>query len=579
MKSLNRALCVLVTLTTILLPTALSAQVEKVVEVSKSYSARLQAADKIAIEPDFTDTVRLTPEIDYRLTPRAVNTPLSNMLFQPARLTYWEFNRARPLYLKAGLGYPFNSEGDLYLTTQHPDIGYATLLVNHHGDYSRIRNLAEQKADATQLYNRIGAAAGKRFGRSTLEGAIDYENRLDHRYGAIDPSDDRMVGARVHYGRLNARVRVGNDFEQQEKVNYNLELHTRYLHDNSTTPQPEQGRQLDGGASGYLGLRIRGHQFGLRGSFEGAWGRKDWSQEKNLNTKVGLCYHYNHRVFDAVIGADYLHSNILTAEQHRKYNYILPDLQIRFNIGKGALVPYLRAGGEVEQNDFGHLVEQNPYIRTGLSLPKNSVSYNLRLGIDGAIGSRFAYTLYGQVSWIENANYWYATNYYSDEATSRNFLLFDAVQGRRNMATLGAELRWRPGRDWLVEMGARGYGYDLSAAYEDIELCTGLPNLEAELKVGYTHERFTIRAAAEMTSCRYWSRLLMSQTSSGAVVVAHDTFQAPITVDLGLYFDYHLSQSLTLYAEGRNLLNQRLYEWSNFPSRGIRFTAGVKMSF
>lgn len=579
MKKSIRLLCIVVALLATLRPAPLRAQVEKVVEVTKSYSATLAAADKLAIEPDFTDTVRLHPEIDYRLTPRAVNTPLNNMLFQPAQLTYWEFNRSRPLYLKAGLGYPFNSEGDLYLTTQHPDIGYATLFVNHYGDYSRIRNLADWKAPSSQLYNRIGAAAGHYLGRSTLEGSIDYENRLDHRYGATDPSDDRMAGAKVHYGRLNARVRIGNDFEQEQKLNYNLELHTRYLHDNSTTPQPERGRQLDGGASGYLGMQIKGHRFGVRGSFEGAWGRKDWASDKNLNTTAGLCYRFDHRLFEAVVGADYLHSSIRTVHGQRHFNYILPDLQLRFNIGKGAIVPYLRLKGEVEQCDFGHLVEQNPYLRTGLSLPKNSVSYNLRVGIDGSLGSRFAYALFAEASWMENACYWYATNYTSEDATSRNYLLFEAVQGRRNRGTLGAELRWRPGSDWLVELMARGYSYHLSAAYGDINLSTGLPNLEAALKVSYTHERFTIRAAAELVSCRYWSRLLMSETTGERVALQHDTFQAPITVDLGLYADYHLSQSITLYAEGRNLLNKPLYTWANFPSRGAQFTAGVKMSF
>ena len=102
----------------------LRAQVTKQVEVTKTYVPEVSKAVKLPIVPDMTDTVRLRPEIDYTVTPSALATNLSTEPFRPATVTYWEFDRPRPLYLKVGAGAPLNSVLDLYASTQNPGTGY-----------------------------------------------------------------------------------------------------------------------------------------------------------------------------------------------------------------------------------------------------------------------------------------------------------------------------------------------------------------------------------------------------------------------------------------------------------------------
>ena len=109
----------------------LRAQVTKQVEVTKTYVPEVSKAVKLPIVPDMTDTVRLRPEIDYTVTPSALATNLSTEPFRPATVTYWEFNRPRPLYLKVGAGAPLNSVLDLYASTQNPGTGYAVGYLNH----------------------------------------------------------------------------------------------------------------------------------------------------------------------------------------------------------------------------------------------------------------------------------------------------------------------------------------------------------------------------------------------------------------------------------------------------------------
>ena len=139
----------------------LRAQVTKQVEVTKVYVPEVSKAVKLPIVPDMTDTVRLRPEIDYTVTPSALATNLSTEPFRPASVTYWEFNRPRPLYLKVGAGAPLNSVLDLYASTQNPGTGYAVGYLNHTGDWAEIRNDFGVRPVSWRMHNRMGAAAGK----------------------------------------------------------------------------------------------------------------------------------------------------------------------------------------------------------------------------------------------------------------------------------------------------------------------------------------------------------------------------------------------------------------------------------
>ena len=143
------------------LPWGASAQVEKRVEVTKAYVPSVEGASKLAVVPDMTDTVKMRPEIDYTITPLSLQTTLATRPIRPATVTYWEFNRPLPFYLKAGMGYPFNSVLDFYASSQNPGTGYVVGYVNHEGRYSKIGNDFGVKNNSTRMLNRIGAAAGK----------------------------------------------------------------------------------------------------------------------------------------------------------------------------------------------------------------------------------------------------------------------------------------------------------------------------------------------------------------------------------------------------------------------------------
>ena len=175
-------------------PGVLNAQVEKRVEVSKAYVPSVEHATKLAVRPNMVDTAAIQPEIDYSITPLTLETQLATRPIRPATITYWEFDRPLPFYLKAGAGYPLNSALDLYVSTQNPDIGYALGYINHDGRYGRIPYTPDGDHSALWMDNRVGVAAGKYIGRHVLEGEVSYRNRIIDRYGLFP---DRLPNSRA----------------------------------------------------------------------------------------------------------------------------------------------------------------------------------------------------------------------------------------------------------------------------------------------------------------------------------------------------------------------------------------------
>ena len=134
------------------LPWGASAQVEKRVEVTKAYVPSVEGASKLAVVPDMTDTVKMRPEIDYTITPLSLQTTLATRPIRPATVTYWEFNRPLPFYLKAGMGYPFNSVLDFYASSQNPGQPRGALFQ----DRERLRRQEQFDADAQPYRRRCG---------------------------------------------------------------------------------------------------------------------------------------------------------------------------------------------------------------------------------------------------------------------------------------------------------------------------------------------------------------------------------------------------------------------------------------
>lgn len=618
------------------LPWGAAAQVEKQVEVTKAYVPSVESAAKLAIAPDMTDTVKLRPDIDYTVTPLSLRTTLATRPIRPVTVTYWEFNRPLPFYLKVGAGYPLNSVLDFYASSQNPSTGYVVGYVNHEGRYADIRNEFGQKHNSTRMTNRLGAAAGKYLGRHTLEGELSYENRLYHRYGLgkVAPTKGTLdiPDSPIDYGDLALRVRVGDDFQDLSRTNFEVEAHGnlfhghsgmdfgdedmnhRYRYDISDEARREDGRTMREWSFGASGRIARGwgrSSFSASAGWDRTMGRKALDGDWEELLHVGLRYGLRGGVVRLEVGADYYHDRIecnpwmlwesieepdpVPDVNATKDNYVLPFAHLNFDLGTDALQPFVEVDGDIRPNNFGSISRLNPYTDSWLNASGNSflrperssVDYNGRAGIGGTLGhGKFDYRAYVGFSIRDHHLYWIDCGAKYRAARTEDGIYLEylfgmpgLIQDRQTVLSFGGEVAYRPVSELTLSLGIHGYSYNDAKqnisdhAQERLE--SGEPNFTCDFGVHYRGRKVSFGVEARMQSERKWTTLY------GYIFEAEtpEPFVAPFAVDLRAVFDWRISSRVAIFAEGRNLLDRRLYEYPWYPEYGANCTVGVKLNF
>ena len=326
------------------------------------------------------------------------------------------------------------------------------------------------------------------------------------------------------------------------------------------------------GVDAAVGRRFGRHTLVFRAGFEGRWGgdRKGesvWAAPSDYYNRTysgAFRYAYRARSVDMEFGLDYYRDDVAGRDAA---NYFIPYAHLRFDLGGGGFVPYVELDGTLKHNDMRELMETNLYYvpRYTDLMPRNTVDYSVRVGVSGRlVEDKLIYRLFVGYSFIENHNFWYC---YTPTTRYEGFSL---VQGRLNVMSLNGELEFRPVSNFTFSIGGRGLTYT-----EHQTLSIGLPEFEGTVRARYHHRKFSVGLVFDLQSNRYISRVIPWFPNDGIV----GNMRIPYTVDLGLNVDWYASKRVTVFAEGHNLCNRRIYDWSTFPQYSAGFTAGVKLSF
>lgn len=560
-----------------------SAQVAKQVEVTKNYAPSVSQATKLAIVPNMADTVTLRPEIDYTITPRSFSSTLGTHRFKPASVTYWEYMKEYSFYMKLGVGYPLNSVADVYASTHRADVGYIMGYVNHRGQYSKIRMTdlfdgSSYRNNSQQMVNRVGVNAGKYFGRYTLSGDIYYQSDIYHRYPLRSDYDRREI----NFEDVNLKLRFGDSFVDLKRLNFDVYGSVDFYNDKSKTfVEDSKYQQIDATAGVKFARRLATRSmFSASIDYRGYYGLKDLSSYSNNILSATLLYGYNSgRLLDLKAGLTYSFDHTTSAAKTNR-NYVMPYLYVGLNVrNKGTFVPYIELDGEVINNSYYSLLKRNPYVEIlgsdGAGMPDfmhslpNTAKYNVRFGVSGHTrNSKFAYRFYANMSFLENSIYWYNVNQ----------LFFNAEVARENVWSVNAELDYKPVSQLLLSMQVRGLIYTNFSTVNSAH-----PPVEAKLRLRYTHKKFAIGASAELQGVSKWTCInnpvFVGRSDDENAALERDTVTVPASVDVGLTFDWYVSDKCTVFVEGNNLANMNIYRWVYYREYGASFTAGVKVQF
>lgn len=545
----------------LLVPMMTRAQVSKQVEVEKDYMPSVSKAQKLAMVPDMTDTMMMRPEIDYTFSPRSYETSLLTENFRPATISYWDFVRSRLLYVKAAAGVPLASEADVYVSTYGKDRGYAMGYVNHWGDYrnrTALDGVTKVTDNTSEMSNRVGVRGGVNVGRHLLEMDIYGDQQMRHRYPT--------TGERIGFGKVAGKVRVGDDFPDLSRWNFNVELGGGAYFNQAALDSGDKFNQSQFSAKASVGKMLGHHTLLLHAGYTGIFGSQALSAYKDNTLMAGARYGFSREKFNFLIGADYYHDRVDGSGDSP--HHIFPYVRMMWNNSKQSFVPYIEFDGELRHNDFATLTYTNPFVLASqgvahdmISLPNESL-YNGRIGVSGNLGRGiFSYNLSAQITIADDHLYWYADG--------ADYLFTTAYQ---HSLTANGSATLRPVGWFEAKADVNVYVWE---NYNDYY--SNRPNFEFDLALRYTGRHIT--AGVNLGYCGGIKWMTLQDAGGEGNLPSFVATKTDSTFTLGVEAEWRINDRWAVFAEGRNLTGSKVYEWLHYYRDTAQGLVGLKFNF
>lgn len=564
-------------LTMALLPAMAVAQVQKQVEVTKAYAPTLSEVHKMAIVPNMVDTVQMTPDIDYTISSRSYRTELMLENFKPATITYWNYTRRYPLYVRAAAGVPLASEVDAYLSTVNKDRGYAMVYLNHWGDYRNRKLLTGEKTTSktTQMSNRVGGRAGFFLGKKHLDIDIYGDQQVRHRYP--------VMGDMIRFGELQGKLHFGDDFVDLSRWNFNVEVGGGLFDHKSRAAMAggERFRQANLDADFVMAKQLGHHIFRLNVGYDGIYGAKELKGYNNHLLLAGLRYGVSGRKLHFALGLDYYFNKI--DGRIKKHNSFMPYARMSWQSSTEAFVPYIELSSGYKRCDLATLLYTNPYFVASMdSMPyfvqmPNQHHAALKVGIDGNLGKGlFSYTAsleyrrQEEPLWVDYGGYYaldYAMYHPSWDDPSLEYVIID--ESRTMRVNVGFKLH--PIRWFELEAMANVRIYENNDYLPDIK-----PKFNTAVDVRFLGRKITAEVNLDYRSEQRWLQHFDATPEREAY---NGWVSTKGEFELGAMVEWQINDRWGVYLEGRNLTGSEIHEWLHYYTSSPQGLLGVKMNF
>jgi hypothetical protein len=498
-------------------------------------------------------------EFNYSVTPFFLNLPALNL--QPTALEMNYRLPNRELYngfIRAGYG-NFTSpllEGRYMSTTADP-FNYAVKF--KHQNFGKGPVAAEQSSESHTVFGADGS-----YFMDAIEvfGGLNWGQDKYSFYG-VNPIlfENPNLPFETNNNILNHfQVKAGfRDIEKTGTISYEGQLSFRNFRDSYAVKENEVGVQG--------GLKFRTDS--------------DWSgkidlnffhtnpndvnyQEKRNYFSIRPRISYNYEAFRFTAGLNLVSENDSMPGKSSDFR-IFPVLKASYQFAN-EFGFYGEFSGDVQRNTYFSFVNENPFLGPSEQLLNTINNYKVEGGIEGQFQEVFHYRAGINVSRFNNLHFF--ANSFAD--SSRFEIVYD---DKSTVFNINAELGFKISE--LYSLGSRLdlYQYDLNtqaAAWHR-------PIWEVRVNNQFTpFEKLLIQANLNFMG---------GLKARGDVSVA-GIFPPEIEIvnlktiaDLQLKADFKISNRLSIFAEGNNILNGKNTRWLNYPVRGIQLIGGASFKF
>lgn len=309
----------------------------------------------------------------------------------------------------------------------------------------------------------------------------------------------------------------------------------------------------------------------LGGSFDRNYLTSDELNYGNFQLGFAPSYQIKEKDLTVDFGASFYYFNDTEADKNKFYIY--PKIKASYRLVDDILIAYGGIGGDLIQNSYYGLAQENPFVSPTLFIQPTNQQYNGFIGLKGKLSNSMSYNLRGSY-YNEKDKALYKNNLaYINPIDTEDYFYgnsFGVVYDDVNTLNLFGELNADVNRNFTLGIKAEYFQYD-----SDLEEAWNLPDFKGSLFMDYQIDKHWFMGA----------NLFYIGERKGESNIVDGLNMITNQVTLDSYFDanthlgYKINEQFSVYAKANNIANQDYQRYLNFPVQSIQFLAGATYKF
>ncbi len=543
------------------------------VTIVKPYSPTISDAFKVKETPTLNDSVTTTKKnIDYKI----FSVPVAST-FTPSKGKATTVEKAKPIklydnYATFGLGNYTSILGEFFSNFQLSRTDAAGFFFKHNSSQGDIKDVY-----LDNKYYNTSLDANYTSRQKDVAYRLDFgaKHQLFNWYGLpsnFSENDSTFISnidAAQNYfsGNLGGSISVENSYF--EKVSANV----RYLGDSysssefNITAQPEFAFPISD-----LNFKLKADVDYLKGKFVTNYLDTKGIDYSFLNVGIAPSLLYVADDFTAAFGAKGYVS--LDSENSETKFYIYPNVQLSYRLLEEMVIAYGGLEGDLDQNSYYGFKEEYPFVSPTLDITPTSKIFDSYAGLKGKLSNSFGYNVRASLAKENDKALFQNNSYKGMNADFKGYEFgnsFNVVYDDLRTLDVFAEVKVEVSNNFTLGINADFYAYETDKQEE----AWNLPTLKASL---FSNFNITEKLYGGV-SLFYVGERKDLLTNSFNLLQNPEIITLDSYLDANLHLGYRITDRLSVFVKGSNLLSDNYQKWVNYPVQGIQGLGGVTYKF
>ncbi|MGM0530566.1 MAG: hypothetical protein ACQER7_04380 [Bacteroidota bacterium] len=536
--------------------TRLSAQeqLEKRVQVVRSYRPEVKEAYKISELPEITDTVQTKVEFDYYLLPKRVETkfdiepiPSATMVSEPITELYGN-------YVKLGIGSKLAPVAEFSITNKRSKERAFGAFLRHRSSPGRVSIPDGERVFAGYSKNKAELFGKQFFDHSVLELDLGVNHNTRYFYGYNTNIDTTLSkdNIRQNFTNLSFSIGYNSTYIDSSHLNYDLQVEGNYLKDNFNTTENRIK------VTGDFDKFFDNFHVGVDAGYTHI---KHLSPQDTLNNNLVKFSPWLARYGDGwrIQGGINFFSDIVDGNGKAR---IYPTTRMEYDMVSQYFIPYGGIDGKLTLNPYKNVTEVNPFVMPGLHIKNTNYNMIFYAGMRGHLSPSTFYNARMEYTFFDDM-YFFVNEIASTDSAGNQF---DVVYGNGEKLNLFGELSIDVSDDFNLRLKGNYYDYVMY----DQKRPWHKPNYDLTFSTRYDLRDKIIVQGDLFLSGRRWIKPPREDD---------DPLKLAGYADLNLSLEYRYSKVLSGFLKLKNLLSNNYSLYNNYPVYGLHAYLGITYAF